>query len=64
LAELRRGIELLPAGKRRDQLEHWLENELLPSFDEANVLPVTKAIGDRWAVLSARARTTKEFRCP
>ena len=33
-----------------------LENDLLESFDEANVLPVTKAIGDRWAALSARAQ--------
>jgi predicted nucleic acid-binding protein len=56
LAELRRGIELLPPGKRRDQLEQWLETELLQSFDDTNVLPVTKAIGDRWAALSARAQ--------
>ncbi len=56
MAELRRGIELLAPGKRRDQLKQWLENELLQSFDPANVLPVTKAIGDRWAALSARAQ--------
>lgn len=56
LAELRRGIELLSAGRRRAQLEQWLESELIQSFDEANVLPVTKAIGGRWAVLSARAQ--------
>jgi predicted nucleic acid-binding protein len=56
LAEIRRGIELLAPGKRRDQLERWLENELVTSFDDTNVLPVTKAIGDRWAFLSARAQ--------
>lgn len=56
LAEIRRGIELLPPSKRRDQLEHWLETELFESFDPANVLPVTIAIGDRWAALSARAQ--------
>ena len=56
LAEIRRGIELLLPSKRRDQLEQWLETELLESFDPANVLPVTRAIGDRWAALSARAR--------
>lgn len=56
LAEIRRGIALLPASKRREQLEHWLENELLESFDDTNVLPATKAIGDRWAAISARAQ--------
>jgi predicted nucleic acid-binding protein len=57
LAEIRRGIELLPVSKRRGQLEEWLENELLESFG-TNLLPVTRAIGDRWAVLSARAQQT------
>jgi len=55
LAEIRRGIEMLPASKRRSQLEQWLEGELLESFG-TNLLPVTRAIGDRWAVLSARAQ--------
>lgn len=54
LAEIRRGIELLPPSKRRDQLEQWLENDLLEPFDDANILPVTKAIGERCAALSAR----------
>jgi predicted nucleic acid-binding protein len=55
LAEIRRGIEILPASKRRSQLEQWLEGELLESFG-TNLLPVTRAIGDSWAVLSARAQ--------
>ena len=53
-AEIRRGIELLPSGKRRNQLEQWLE-EAGVSF-ETRLLPVTKAIADRWAVLSAQAQ--------
>lgn len=53
-AEIRRGIELLPAGKRRIQLEEWFE-ELHRSFGD-RLLPVTKAIGDRWAVLSVQAQ--------
>jgi len=55
LAEIRRGIELLPAGKRREQLEVWLESELIPSFLISIILPVTKP-GDRWAAMSARAQ--------
>ena len=53
-AEIRRGIELLPSGKRRNQLEQWLE-EAGVSF-ETRLLPVTKTIADRWAVLSAWAQ--------
>jgi len=53
-AEIRRGIELLPAGKRRSQLEQWQE-DLALSF-AGRLLPVTKSIADRWAVLSAKAQ--------
>jgi predicted nucleic acid-binding protein len=53
-AEIRRGIELLPVGKRRTHLEQWQE-DLVASF-EIRVFPVTKAIADRWAILSALAQ--------
>jgi predicted nucleic acid-binding protein len=56
LAEIRRGIELLPDSRRRHQLELWLEVDLLGSLVTANILPVTQTIGERWAVLSARAQ--------
>lgn len=54
LAEIRRGIELLPPGKRRTQLEQW-QDDLVASF-ETRLFPVTKAIADRWAVLAAQAQ--------
>lgn len=54
-AEIRRGIALLPSGKRRTQLEEWLEHDLLESFG-ARLLPVTRLIADRWAALSAQAQ--------
>ena len=53
-AEIRRGIELLPVGKRRTQLEQW-QDDLVMSF-EMRLFPVTKAIADRWAVLSAQTQ--------
>ena len=53
-AEIRRGIELLPVGERRTQLEQWQE-DLITSF-EMRLLPVTKTIPDRWAVLAARTQ--------
>jgi len=52
--ELRKGIERLAPGKRRTELEAWLENDLEQWFEE-RVLQVTKAIAERWGVLSARA---------
>jgi predicted nucleic acid-binding protein len=52
LAEIRRGIELLVPGRRRTHLEQW-QDEVTASF-EGRLLPVTKAIADRWAVLSAQ----------
>jgi predicted nucleic acid-binding protein len=54
LAEIRRGIELLPVSKRRTQLEDWQE-DLTASF-ELRLFPVTKIIADRWAIISAQAQ--------
>jgi predicted nucleic acid-binding protein len=54
LGEIRRGIELLPLGKRRTQLEQWQE-DLVASF-ETRLFPVTKAIANRWAILSAQTQ--------
>lgn len=56
LAEIRRGIELLPAGKRREQLESWFKEELLGSLADVNILPVTREIGEGWAVWTARGQ--------
>lgn len=56
LAEIRRGIALLPAGSRRSELEQWMEIDLTHSFLDANILPVTNPIAHRWALLSARAQ--------
>lgn len=44
--EIRLGIENLPIGKRRAELEQWLK-ESVPEWFQANLLPVTKAIADR-----------------
>ena len=53
-AEIRLGIETLPASKKRTRLEMW-QNEFLASF-ENRLLPITRAIGSGWAVLVAEAR--------
>jgi predicted nucleic acid-binding protein len=53
--EIRLGIEDLPVGKRRTALEQWLE-EGVPEWFQSNLLPVTKAIADRWAQMTIQAR--------
>lgn len=55
LAELRRGVDLLPRGKRRDDLETWLTEDLLVRF-EARVLDVTPAIAREWGAISAQSQ--------
>jgi toxin FitB len=53
IGELRKGLNLAPQGKRRSELEEWLEKDLIPTFD-GRMLPVTKAIAERWGALSAQ----------
>lgn len=52
-AELRRGIERLPAGVRRRRLDEWLRGELPLRF-EARIVGVDGAIADEWGRLVAR----------
>jgi toxin FitB len=57
VAELRAGVVLLPAGKRRTRLQQSLEKRVLPLF-AARVLPFDQACTPAYAQLMARARTT------
>ena len=53
--EIRKGIELLSPGKRRDELERWLDTDLSRWF-EGRLLPVTRAISNRWGILAAQSQ--------
>ena len=53
--EIRLGIEDLAVGKRRTELEQWLE-EGVPDWFQDNLLPVTKAIADRWGQITIQAK--------
>jgi predicted nucleic acid-binding protein len=53
VGELMRGMELLPLGKKRSQLETWFTQALLPLVHN-RILPVNESISRRWAVLSAK----------
>lgn len=50
LAELRRGVQRLPAGARRDRLDAWLTDQLKPRF-EGRILPIDAETADVWGRL-------------
>jgi hypothetical protein len=52
-AELRHGIERLPAGRRRRRLDEWLRGELALRF-EGRIVLIDGAIADEWGRLVAR----------
>ena len=54
IAEIRLGIERLPLGRRRAELEQWLVFEL-PLLFEDNLLPITDMVADRCGVIRARS---------
>lgn len=54
LAELRYGVERMPAGKRRNRLEQWLQHEL-PSRFESRILPVDVSVAEAWGKTVSRS---------
>ncbi len=57
LAELRFGVERMPAGARRKQLDLWLGEELPLRFED-RILPVDASVAELWGRLVARAEAT------
>lgn len=55
LGEIRKGVAGLPQGKRRTQLETWLELNLQIRFS-GRVLSVNASIADRWGLMAAEAK--------
>jgi predicted nucleic acid-binding protein len=56
LAELRYGVERLPAGARRHRLDAWVNDEL-PTRFEGRVLPINATVADTWGRLVRRHDT-------
>ena len=54
VGELRRGIVRLEPGRRRDDLDFWLEDMIL-RYDQ-RILPVDLAVTERWASLAESNR--------
>ena len=55
LGEIRKGLAGLPQGRRRTQLETWLDVELRARF-AGRILPIDVAVADRWGLLAAGAK--------
>ena len=55
LGEIRKGLALLPQGKRRTRIESWIEVEVQSRF-AGRILSVTFAVADRWGLLAAEAK--------
>ncbi len=53
LGEIRKGVECMPDGVRREKLRLWLEHELIDWFG-ARILPVDISVADRWGRLLAQ----------
>ncbi len=55
IGEMRKGIEGLAPGRRREELATWLAGEILPWFGE-RILPVSLEIAAHWGVLAAKMK--------
>jgi predicted nucleic acid-binding protein len=58
LGEIRKGIASLRDASRRVVLEAWLDSDLVLRFAE-RILPIDRAVADRWGRLAADAAAAK-----
>lgn len=57
LAEVRRGILLMPAGRRRSLLEDWYDGEAGPlRLFAGRILPFDEAAAEIWAILISEGK--------
>jgi predicted nucleic acid-binding protein len=56
LTEMRVGLGLMPPGKRRNAIAHWLERSLIPHFQN-RILPVTSEIAIECGNILAAAKS-------
>lgn len=57
LGELTMGFELAPAGKRRDELQNWVTQDV-PRHFVGRLLAVDDEVAREWGRLSAQGRAT------
>ena len=56
LGEIRKGLVGLAPGKRRTQVEAWLEVELKARFS-GRILTIDAPVADRWGLIAAQAKS-------
>lgn len=54
LAEIRRGVEALPVGRRRDRLAAWVVDEL-PARFEGRILDIDQGVATEWGGVVVRS---------
>jgi predicted nucleic acid-binding protein len=54
IGEIRKGLQRLADGRRRDRLDRWLSHDLPERFGD-RMLPVDAEVADEWGRLLARA---------
>jgi predicted nucleic acid-binding protein len=57
VGEIRKGVEQLQEGRKKEQLRLWLEQDLIVWFED-RVLPVNVGVADRWGKLLAELGRT------
>jgi toxin FitB len=57
VGEICKGIDLLPAGQKRSDLQDWLDRDVRSWF-AGRILPVTESIAERWGRLAAAGKRT------
>jgi predicted nucleic acid-binding protein len=55
IGEIRRGLDLLPSGQKKLDLETWYRTTLPLWFGE-RVLPVSRTVAERWGALDAQCQ--------
>ena len=55
LGEIFKGLTIIPDGKRRRELEQWLD-ETLRRWFEGRMLPVSEPIAERWGILAGECQ--------
>lgn len=55
LGEMLKGLTVLPASKRRQELQLWIDGTLRPWF-AGRMLPITERISERWGVLAGECQ--------